>query len=102
LTPPSEPDPRLGHVVLDGQEGAFSFPTPRGARYNQPNRDAPAEERMDRTKAAPSPPRPRTCPRCGSHRFARSRRSRLERLLGPLGLRPYRCARCRTRFWRFG
>jgi hypothetical protein len=57
---------------------------------------------MDRTKDSAVPLRPRTCPRCGSRSPGPSRRSWAERLLGVLGLRPYRCARCRTRFWRFG
>jgi hypothetical protein len=57
---------------------------------------------MDRTKAPPSSPRRKTCPRCGSLRYVPSRRTRLERLLGVLGLRPYRCGGCDSRFWRFG
>jgi hypothetical protein len=57
---------------------------------------------MDRTQTSATPTRPKTCPRCGSLRYARSRRSRLERLLGLVRLLPYRCGDCRTRFWRFG
>jgi hypothetical protein len=61
-----------------------------------------AEERMDHTQASAAPPRRKICPRCGGLRFVRSRRSRLERLLGLLRLRPYRCGGCHARFWRFG
>jgi hypothetical protein len=57
---------------------------------------------MDRTQAPASPPRRKTCPRCGSPRYVPSRRSRLERLLGLVRLRPYRCGGCDSRFRRFG
>jgi hypothetical protein len=57
---------------------------------------------MDSTQDSASPPRHKTCSRCGSLRYVPSRRSRLERLLGLLGLRLYRCDGCDSRFWRFG
>jgi hypothetical protein len=39
-----------------------------------------------------------TCPKCGKTRAHRSHRSFVERTIGWLGFRPYRCKDCQNRF----
>ena len=48
-----------------------------------------------------SHPRAKECPLCRSRNTRPSQANGSERLLRLLLIRPYRCLKCRFRFWRF-
>ncbi|MBS1876248.1 MAG: hypothetical protein JSU00_23745 [Acidobacteria bacterium] len=59
---------------------------------------------MDRPSASPRGklyPRAPDCPQCGSDDVRPSTPTFVSRLLILIFLRPFRCRRCRTRFYRF-
>jgi hypothetical protein len=55
----------------------------------------------DRHDPRPTKRRMLPCPWCGSSSLSRSRRRGLERMLGWVGLFPYRCDACTRRIYRF-